>query len=459
MKQNIVITIIIVLSSLSRYSLAQSIQLPTKVGDNISEYTLNNLINYPSKTAKISDFKGKFLILDFWATSCSSCIASWPKLHRLQEQFRDEIQIILVNPWEEETIVRSLFEKRKKYANVNVTLPTVCKDSVLLELFNISGVPQIVWVDNQGTVISITYDASVNEKNINDLLNEKTVDMPQSIGTDELISIELDKPLFINGNGDADVIFYHSVFGKGNKKLFPNLRIPLNSEIDEGRCYAAAINQSILSMYRLAYSDDSPGSFYGIQQSRVFLEVENPGRYKSHKKSGEIVRDNLYTYQLVSRLPKTRDQLKSMMQADLKRYVGLDAYIEKRKVKCLVFTARDTSLIAYKKGGYRSLIDDTIVDLNNITMSHLIENMYAGTKYHYSSYPIIDETGYKGKLGDLKVNANAEDYTELDKALRKYGMRFKLAEREVDVLVIREPEGYQFPFNNEYSIQSNEHNQ
>ena len=41
----------------------------------------------------LSAFKGKLLILDFWATWCAPCIAMNPKMEALQEQFSGQIQL------------------------------------------------------------------------------------------------------------------------------------------------------------------------------------------------------------------------------------------------------------------------------------------------------------------------------------------------------------------------------
>src|SRR6201999_1317282 len=49
-----------------------------------------------TSSAHIASFKGKLLILDFWGVTCSSCIAEMPKMQRLQQEFGDKIQILLV---------------------------------------------------------------------------------------------------------------------------------------------------------------------------------------------------------------------------------------------------------------------------------------------------------------------------------------------------------------------------
>ena len=123
-----------------------------KEGDNIANLQLKNLLNYPVKTAKISNFREKQVILDFWNTNCTSCIESWPKLLDIQKAFDDKIQIILVNPWEDELTVRNLFKKRTLLTGINMLLPTVCGDTTLLHSFNISGVPLEAWVGKDGII-------------------------------------------------------------------------------------------------------------------------------------------------------------------------------------------------------------------------------------------------------------------------------------------------------------------
>jgi len=69
-----------------------------KVGDVVPDITFQKVLNYKSSTARLSDFRGKLVILDIWSVWCSSCIAGFPKLEKLQEKYNDKIQILLVNP-------------------------------------------------------------------------------------------------------------------------------------------------------------------------------------------------------------------------------------------------------------------------------------------------------------------------------------------------------------------------
>ncbi len=63
-----------------------------KIGGHVPDITLQNIININQQNFRLSDFKGKLIILDFWGIYCSSCIAAFPKLDSLQTKYNDKIQ-------------------------------------------------------------------------------------------------------------------------------------------------------------------------------------------------------------------------------------------------------------------------------------------------------------------------------------------------------------------------------
>jgi len=58
---------------------------------------ITNIINSPYKSAKLSDYKGKLVLIDFWAVWCQMCIASFPEMDSLQRVFHGKLQVFLVN--------------------------------------------------------------------------------------------------------------------------------------------------------------------------------------------------------------------------------------------------------------------------------------------------------------------------------------------------------------------------
>jgi len=54
-----------------------------------------------------------------------------------------------------------------------------------------------------------------------------------------------------------------------------------------------------------------------------------------------------------------------------------------------------------------------------------------------SPLPFLDETSYTGNV-DIDINADLSDVNAVNKELEKYGLQFKEAERDIDMMVIKE---------------------
>ncbi|MGS2741846.1 TlpA family protein disulfide reductase [Sinomicrobium sp. M5D2P17] len=430
-----------------------------KVGDQVPDFMLENLINYPTKTAKISDFKGKLLILDFWSENCASCIASWPKLIKLQEEFKDKIQIIIVNPYNEKAKVREIIEKREKLINQKITLVASATDKkrqykILLDLlFPRSAVPHVIWIDGKGKIQGITQGPVLNEKNIRAILDEEKVNFGKKVESTDFLPFIIKEPLFVHKNGgDSKEVFWQSVFARADERLGFGWGY---SNTSTGSS-VIAMNSSIKELYQLAYVTDEYLNQKGISSmlspKHVWLDIKDSSKYIS-KINGILQYKNLYTYQLIAPPGITREMLRSHIQSDLQRYIGLDARWEKKVKKCLVLTVKDTSLIGYKKGEKISSSNGlSFMKINKHPVSKLFISLEYITGGIYSeSYIFVDETGYNGLLGDIEIEANLQDIEALNNALKKYTLKFSLEDREVDILAIRESEEYIYPGSQEVS--------
>ncbi len=58
-----------------------------KVGEPAPNVLLGKRIINSSGEGWLSDYNNKILILDFWSTWCSSCMASLPRMAALQKKF------------------------------------------------------------------------------------------------------------------------------------------------------------------------------------------------------------------------------------------------------------------------------------------------------------------------------------------------------------------------------------
>src|SRR5690606_35558675 len=98
---------------------------PLSIGDQIPDELWNmplQVVNHPEgkKNITLSEYKGKLIILDFWATWCVPCIRNFPKLHALQGEFGDKIKLLAVTK-EAKTKITTFFEtgagKEHSYVN------------------------------------------------------------------------------------------------------------------------------------------------------------------------------------------------------------------------------------------------------------------------------------------------------------------------------------------------------
>eukprot|EP01132_Coremiostelium_polycephalum_P018523 gene18523-22079_t len=153
----------------------KSVDVTTKgiqIGQQVPDITITNIHNYKTKSAKISDFKGKLLIIDFWATWCSSCIKNFPKMEDFQKKFAGKIQILASTSQDEETVKKFLIShSTTRGRTVNIT--TAVDDKILRELFPHNGIPHIVWIDQEGKVAAITGVEEFTEQNITQILSGK----------------------------------------------------------------------------------------------------------------------------------------------------------------------------------------------------------------------------------------------------------------------------------------------
>jgi peroxiredoxin/protocatechuate 3,4-dioxygenase beta subunit len=66
---------------------------PLAVGDPSPNFTLKTL---EGKELSLADFRGKYVLLDFWATWCAPCLAEMPNLQAIQDQYAKDSRLVII---------------------------------------------------------------------------------------------------------------------------------------------------------------------------------------------------------------------------------------------------------------------------------------------------------------------------------------------------------------------------
>ncbi|WEA01752.1 TlpA family protein disulfide reductase [Mucilaginibacter sp. SJ] len=151
------------------YSQTPDTQTSLFPGQYMPDVSINNIVNSKNKSAKISDFKGKILILDFWATTCGGCIQSMPEMDSLQQVYKNRINILLVDSekfLDDERKVMRMLDIHRSWTRKKFSLPIAIGDTAITNKFKFRGIPYVVWISQNGQILALTGKPEVTPENI-----------------------------------------------------------------------------------------------------------------------------------------------------------------------------------------------------------------------------------------------------------------------------------------------------
>jgi|SRR5690606_19350618 len=107
--------------------------------------------DYEGNTVQLSDFKGKFVMIDFWETWCTPCLKAFPSMSKAMLAYPNDFVVLAVNLGEsdQDTDV-------SRFRNANSEYPFVwLKDSnTLANDLQVPGIPFKIFVTPDGNYLS-----------------------------------------------------------------------------------------------------------------------------------------------------------------------------------------------------------------------------------------------------------------------------------------------------------------
>lgn len=119
-------------------------RVPT-VGMQAEDFQLADL---DGKTQSLSQYRGKIVLVNFWATWCKPCTTEMPAMQTTYDKLRNKGFVVLaVNELEDDAKVR---EHIKQYGH---TFPVLMdRDNKVANQFGVFGLPVSVFIDQEGRV-------------------------------------------------------------------------------------------------------------------------------------------------------------------------------------------------------------------------------------------------------------------------------------------------------------------
>ena len=140
-----------------RYISAMEAEGKAKAQEEILKKMLNKkspnfeIRDLAGKSVSLKSLQGKVLVIDFWATWCGPCLASFPGMQKAVSQYKDDKDVVFlfVGTWDEEKNVKEWAEKNKDKYSFYILYD---KENKMVGSFEVDGIPNKFVIDKKGQI-------------------------------------------------------------------------------------------------------------------------------------------------------------------------------------------------------------------------------------------------------------------------------------------------------------------
>ncbi|HWV70858.1 MAG TPA: TlpA disulfide reductase family protein [Pseudosphingobacterium sp.] len=409
---------------------------PLKIGDTIPEALWNKPLQMVKAgqeggtTVRLNDYRGKLIILDFWATWCGPCLKMLPKSDSLQRTYTKDLAILPVTYQSKKEVLQVLKNNNK------LSLPFIINDTLLKKFFPHFYLPHYVWIGADGKVKAITDHYRLTDASIREMLAEETTSS-WSVKEDSMLHFERGQTLLdVFKSGVNPPMLFESILTgyieglPGGYEIIPNA--------PDGHYKIIAVNMPMVKLYALAFGG---GERY-IGNNSMLLETSRKNELMPTYKGDAIIqwaKGNNYCLEVS--VPKADwKEAYVTMQEQLNKFfktyhVKLEP-ITRTVIAMKKLADFSNKIVSTNLGKPYSTFSNYGFELKGKSLDLLIAQLNVIYMQH-SPYPIVNATGVD-KPVDLKIEAELVSLKSLNKALQPYGLQLVEEEQTVQTLVFRD---------------------
>jgi len=380
-----------------------SITMPLNIKDKVPNRPIGLFVD-GSRGKKILDYKKRLIILDFMTSSCTSCLASIPKLEYLQKKYGYIVKIFPV-AYESKAIMGKTLSSVGALKN-NI-LDYVVEDSTWKQHFPHQTVPHAVWILD-GQVKAITIGEYIKEETIQKMLDDVQLDLPVK---NDFLKFDYSKPIALRYPDSIKSL--NVLMG-----YLPDADTKFGESLDSatGQLRSYMINANILPMYFHILSNSRLLPL--MKKERVELLVKNKSRLEYDPALDLFEEDwrirNAYSFERIFYAAQSKEERSAMILADLDQFFHLKTSMNKRKR--MVWTVSETA--GQEPGDANTLVSDFVffADLNR------------------DLPPILNVT----KKGRKMIGGVWNTFEELQALLKRSNLKVEKEMSLIDVFVVED---------------------
>jgi cytochrome c biogenesis protein CcmG/thiol:disulfide interchange protein DsbE len=125
--------------------MSPSLGMSPLIGKHAPDFTLNSL---DGGTITLSDYRGRWVMLDFWIWTCSACRVKLPMVQEVYTRIpKEKLAIFAIHYKGRESIIRTYVKGEK------LTIPVLRDlEAVACDLYNVHAFPTFFFIDGDGVI-------------------------------------------------------------------------------------------------------------------------------------------------------------------------------------------------------------------------------------------------------------------------------------------------------------------